>query len=166
MLDVQVSYVRYLEDKRHNLATEDLTRENLQENKRHNLVTEDQGYISLAETNRHNLVVEQETNRHNVVTENIGWAQASAAQQQAAASLRQADIAQSRYELSRLEYLTSTMPQASANIALTKARTQQTYQDTAMKPIEYVTNTIIGGANAVANLTGSAAKLVDAVIPF
>lgn len=86
----QIAYAQHKETERSNLAKEQQARNELAETSRHNLVYE-------AETNRHNLATEQETNRANLAKEQlqaesnaIGWAQAQASAQQAAAATRNA----------------------------------------------------------------------------
>jgi hypothetical protein len=80
MLPAQVQYWNVVETKRHNLATEEQSRNELHEVHRHNVVTEGQasenirlGWANLAETHRHNVAYEGETHRHNfaVESENI-----------------------------------------------------------------------------------------------
>lgn len=76
-----IAYVALEENRRHNLATENLGRDNFNETKRHNVVgeketnrhnlaTEHIDLGKLEETVRHNQVTESETQRHNVQTEN------------------------------------------------------------------------------------------------
>lgn len=58
------------ETKRHNLATESISRADLAERTRHNVATESLGYANLA----YNYQVLGETRRHNIVNEGVAWA--------------------------------------------------------------------------------------------
>jgi len=118
MLAVQVQYLNYLEDKRHNEVVESQGKESLNiqrfsadtqrmaanEQARHNQQSELLGFQTLEETSRHNLAYESETYRHNVATEDetrrhnlqseyIGRQQVAAAQLQAQSSAQQAQAA-------------------------------------------------------------------------
>lgn len=82
MLQVQVEYLKHLENKRHNLVQEDIGYKQV-----------DIGYKTINETIRHNTVSENqnqqqinESIRHNRATEAIGYMQANAALQQAETS--------------------------------------------------------------------------------
>lgn len=77
MLPAQVNYWTLQENKRHNVATEEIQSRAQMEEARHNKVYE-------GETHRHNFVTENETMRHNVATERVqasqvalGWSQLS-----------------------------------------------------------------------------------------
>jgi hypothetical protein len=81
----QISYVRFLEDQRHNYATEAVQQAQINELRRHNSVTESQGWNQLLETERSNRARESynyaalsETSRHNRASESLGWYQAQA----------------------------------------------------------------------------------------
>lgn len=90
----QISYVRYLEDVRHNLASERISQSQIDELKRHNIVAESQSWANLLETERSNKAREaynyaalSESSRHNRAQESLGWYQA----QQLAAHYQRAD---------------------------------------------------------------------------
>lgn len=78
----QIEYWKYMEDQRHNVASEEDTDIQNRESNRHNVATENFNLMNLAEgkrhnlateveLNRHNIQAEQETNRHNVSTEEL-----------------------------------------------------------------------------------------------
>lgn len=82
MLNTQVAYWANQEQKRHNLAQEDVSNRSLEESKRHNLRTEQWQFGSLGEQTRHNKATESwqsaslaETTRHNRASESISWSQ-------------------------------------------------------------------------------------------
>lgn len=60
MLQTQVNYWAYMENKRHNLAQEEQARNELTESIRHNVIGESFNRYNLAETKRHNRVAEQQ----------------------------------------------------------------------------------------------------------
>ena len=76
MTNLQIAYYNATENKRHNLAQEDLGYRTLAETTRHNISTEDVAWYNAYENSRHNLVTEdvawynaEENNRHNLATE-------------------------------------------------------------------------------------------------
>lgn len=81
MLATQVQYWNYMENQRHNKATESQAKAELQETNRSNLVREGISKNTLDESVRHNKATEQiswnsleETKRHNKAQEDIGFA--------------------------------------------------------------------------------------------
>lgn len=101
MTNIQLGYQNYLENRRHNYATEDQARAELSETSRHNRVYE-------TETNRHNLATEGETNRHNVASEGIAR-ESNAISRQAMLNQALLQRAQARLANSNAEYNERTM---------------------------------------------------------
>lgn len=120
MLQTQVNYWTLVENKRHNLQTEDLGFRTLNESIRHNQQTEELGWAGLSENKRHNLATEQvasgtlgENVRHNLATENLGQqniyvaqAQAAAAMVGAQASMKNAVTNENKLTFNRKQYQT------------------------------------------------------------
>jgi len=84
MLQTQVNYWAYMENKRHNLATEDQARQELSERIRHSVIDESFNRYNLAELKRHNKVAEQqgfmsiaEQRRSHLANEKIGQVNAN-----------------------------------------------------------------------------------------
>lgn len=115
MLNTQVEYWKLQESKRHNVATEQLSRDQLgfsyaqlAEDTRHHQADERQNYYSYLETSRHNKASEDiayrnidlgyanlsELSTHNRAMEDIGRTQARASLISASASVMQAKAAQ------------------------------------------------------------------------
>lgn len=96
MLAVQVQYLNLLENKRHNLVSEEQNYRTIDENKRHNLVTETQSGQSINETKRHNL--EQERAAHKQAQASLGGAYASQLSAQANLMNAQTSAEKAKYE--------------------------------------------------------------------
>lgn len=84
MLQTQVNYWAYMENKRHNLATEDQARQELSEKIRHSVIDEAFNRYNLAELKRHNQAAEQqgfmsisEQRRSHLANEKIGQVNAN-----------------------------------------------------------------------------------------
>lgn len=96
MTSNQIEYAKHLESKRHNIASEDISRRGLDESVRHNKASESISTGGLEETRRHNIATEAMSADQILKNYTVGMSQASAAASQASAALKQAQVAAAR----------------------------------------------------------------------
>lgn len=179
MLNTQVLYHTYKETQRHNIATENLTQQQISESIRHNVVSENQNWASINETVRHNRQQEsigfqnialgyaqlEETTRHNYAQESIGRTQARASLQQAYAATknaisqqRMADVAtfnagvQASYVDSQKKLMAQQRRTSKAEASYKEALKRKAHADTRLTNQEsdwYVYNQILNGVSTV-----------------
>lgn len=145
----QINFYNAVENRRHNIATENEThrtnRYYEQETTRHNVATE-------TETNRHNVVTENETARHNKVSEQIGWHQAYSQRISANAAMINAQAAKKNADTNRAKALSDIAAQSYVNSLNSSKRkytdAQTEYQKTQNEIASKTKEHSIGAANA------------------
>lgn len=161
MLATQVQYWNYKEGQRHNIASENLQQQSINETIRHNVKTEGQTDFYNAEVARHNQVQETlgfktlaETARHNRAQESIGYQQAAASQLSAKASYLGSQAAMRNAETN--EFL--SISQSSLNQSSTKYNNAKTWKVPHDVTIGYG-NTAVRAAEALGRLIPTLGKL-------